>query len=190
MESGLSRPIMNASVETLLELDSPSRRKFLKRTVLGMAALGLTRVAWASEFLFGMNVSARDAGRFLTVRQGRVLESICERLIPSGEAMPDAQELAIAARLDDYLKTLDRPVAIQIAQLLDLFEISPLVWNFKFSRFTSLSAIEQDQVLQSWASSRLDFRRTGFQALKRLSMAAYYGQEAPWKAIGYEGPWV
>lgn len=179
---------MNISVNSLLELDSPSRRRFLKRTTLGLVALGFSRYVLAGSGPNSSLASTSSLVHFLTPKQLRILESICDRLLPKGEGMPGAQELKVATFIDAYLKSIDSPVAEQIAGLIDLFEISPWLFDFKWVRFTSLSPAEQDQVLISWSTSRFDFRRTGFQALKRLSMAAYYGQEATWKGIGYEGP--
>ncbi len=181
---------MNISVNSLLELDSLSRRRFLKRTALGIVALGFSRYVLAGSVSPDFMASSRSSIHFLTPKQFQILESVCDRLIQKSEGMPGAQELKVAASIDAYLESIDRPVAEQIAQLIDLFEISPWLFDFKWARFTSLSPAEQDQVLISWSTSRFDFRRTGFHALKRLSMAAYYGQEATWKAIGYEGPLV
>jgi gluconate 2-dehydrogenase subunit 3-like protein len=110
-------------------------------------------------------------------------------MVPAVEGFPGATDLKVAARLDVYLSKMDRGIAEQIAQLLDLFEWSPIVFDFKPARFTFLTPDQRDEVMHAWATSRFEFRRTGFQALRRLSMAGYYGQEGSWKAIGYEGPY-
>jgi hypothetical protein len=47
---------------------------------------------------------------------------------------------------------------------------------------------EQDRHLASWARSRLAVKRTGFQALKRLTGAVYFSSPATWASIGYPGP--
>ena len=47
---------------------------------------------------------------------------------------------------------------------------------------------EQDQVLAEWRDSRLSLRRTGYRALRGIAIAAYYGDQATWGAVGYPGP--
>jgi hypothetical protein len=70
-----------------------------------------------------------------------------------------------------------------------LEHIAPLAAGH-VSRFSSLSPVEQDDVLRSLEQSNIDLLRAGFQALEALSMMAYYKQPASWKAIGYDGPVV
>ncbi|MBZ5536620.1 MAG: gluconate 2-dehydrogenase subunit 3 family protein [Acidobacteriia bacterium] len=161
----------------------------MKKTTLGLVALSFARVAFSNS-LRANGVSSAKAGLwFLTPKQIRVLEAICDRMVPAGEGVPGAADLKVAAHLDVYLSTMDRGIAEQVAQLLDVFEWSPLVFDFKPARFTSLTPAQRDEVLRAWATSRFEFRRTGFQALRRLSMAGYYGQEGSWKTIGYDGPY-
>jgi hypothetical protein len=51
-----------------------------------------------------------------------------------------------------------------------------------------MDAGEQDQHLRSWQNSRLAIRRTGFQAMKRLSCAIYFGSPDTYASVGYPGP--
>lgn len=180
--------LTNQSLHAFLDPEVPLRRRFLKKTVLGVIALSVTRISFSSSIPSASTEAMRESKDFLSPKQFQVLEAICDRMIPAGDGLPGARELKIAGHLDIYFSKMDRPVAEQIAQLLDLFDVSPLLFDFKAGRFTSLAAPQQDEVLKSWASSRLEFRRTGFEALKRLAMSAYYGQEATWKMIGYDGP--
>jgi hypothetical protein len=45
----------------------------------------------------------------------------------------------------------------------------------------------QDSYLEGWMTSSLGFRRTGFQALKRLSMSMHYTDAHSWEEIGFHG---
>ena len=171
-----------------MELQSPSRRKFLRRTVIGGVALGGARVVPALPFLEKSRLISGAVPTFLSPRQFRTLQAVCNRMIPKGDAMPSASDVGVARHVDLFLSRLDRPVAEQIALLLDVFEFSPPLFDLKWGRLTSFDEPTQDEILASWENSRLDFRRTGFLALKRLSLAAYYSQDATWKAIGYDGP--
>jgi hypothetical protein len=57
-------------------------------------------------------------------------------------------------------------------------------------RFTQLAASEQDRVLELLEQSPIGLLRGGFQALKALSLLAYYRQDAAFAALGYGGPTV
>jgi len=181
---------MDVSLHSALDLENRSRRRFLRKTLLGVVALGVSKYFLPTSFLNATAVSSSTTIGFLSPAQMATLQALSNRLIPSGEAMPAAAELNVAGGLDQFLMIIDPPVAEQIAQLLDLFDFSPMIFDFKWGRFTSLPPADQDDVLSSWATSRLEFRRTGFVALKKLSMAVYYSQDAVWKTIGYDGPLV
>jgi len=64
----------------------------------------------------------------------------------------------------------------------------------RFAGISQLDVTAAEDVLRSWAFSRLPARRAGFQALKRLSQIAHYcwpppGKRHPaWDATGYSGP--
>jgi Gluconate 2-dehydrogenase subunit 3 len=197
--SGVARPfihsegpfpmVANGSWDPMIVPDGSGRRRFLKKTLMGLLALSFARVAFSSPPQRAEGALSKNSLRFLSPQQFRALEAFCDRMVPAAEDAPGAADLSVAARLDLYLSTMDRGVAEQIAQLLDVFEWSPMVFDFKPARFTSLTLAHRDEVLRAWATSRLEFRRVGFQALRRLSMAAYYSQEGSWKAIGYDGPY-
>ena len=51
-----------------------------------------------------------------------------------------------------------------------------------------MTAGEQDRHLRSWQSSRLAIRRTGFQAMKRLTCAIYFASPETYASVGYGGP--
>jgi hypothetical protein len=62
-------------------------------------------------------------------------------------------------------------------------------------RFTSLSQEEREEILLSWADSRVVQRRAAFQALRKGTLLAYDGQGAAngdgnpvWDAMSYPGP--
>jgi hypothetical protein len=50
-----------------------------------------------------------------------------------------------------------------------------------------MSPADKDSYIEDWMTSNLGFRRTGFQALKRVSMSMFYTDSRSWKEIGYEG---
>lgn len=91
---------------------------------------------------------------------------------------------------DGYMVGLaadDRDNLLRFVAYLE--HIAPLATGH-ISRFSSLEPAEQDNVLGSLEASDVDLLRAGFQALKAVSMMAYYKQPASWKALGYDGPVV
>lgn len=85
---------------------------------------------------------------------------------------------------------------MRLKQLLDALG-SPFV-NLalagRFARFDRLDLDGRVAVLRGWGDSRIQLRRSGFQALKRLVNIAYYGwpmadgSHPAWRAVGYPGP--
>ena len=66
----------------------------------------------------------------------------------------------------------------QVGQLLGLWDTRLLAARSAAaacSRFSRLSQAEREQVLLSWADSRVPQRRAAFQALRKGTLLAYYG---------------
>ena len=110
---------------------------------------------------------------------------------PAGSAIIDFEQATQAIRA--------QPLGAQteFGQLLDLLE-KPLLgftWLGALKPFTQLAPTQREQVLLSWASSRLPPLRKGFQALRKLCLFLYYGgspadgrPNPAWAALGYPGP--
>ena len=87
--------------------------------------------------------------------------------------------------------------AQQVSQLLGLWDTRLLsaVAGGGPRRFTSLAQEQREKILLSWGDSRMVQRRAAFQALRKGSLLAYYGQGGTngngspvWEAMGYPGP--
>lgn len=165
--------------------ESFGRREFLRR---GAGGILLT----LGGALPGCRGAAREGGQtgFLSTTEMELLDAVCQRLLPGGDRAPSARELDVAGEIDRLLPQLDSTAASDFQRLLALFEWSPLVFEARPARFTSLPPKAQDRVLRGWAESRFGFRRTGFVAIKRLAMSVYYAKETSWPAIGFPGPWL
>jgi hypothetical protein len=96
----------------------------------------------------------------------------------------------VAEKADAFLAPLDEASAKDLKQLLMLFDnaLFSVVMGGPPRPFTQMSPEEQDRHLRSWATSRLAIRRTGFQALKRLAAAIYFGSPETYASVGYPGP--
>lgn len=91
---------------------------------------------------------------------------------------------------DQILARADAGARDELKQLIKLFEnaLGNFLFGGRVNPFTQLPGDEQDRVLLEWRDSRLLIRRTGYQALRTLVLAAYYSQSQSWRAVGYSGP--
>jgi hypothetical protein len=169
---------------------SNSRRKFLKQTLLGTALLGVAR-AIPRSFLFAQSSGVIPGDlRFLSSQEYLILQAIAERIVgPQHDGGLSAGDIGVAKRADEFLAAADPEIQGQFHQLLTLFN-APLftfLFDFRFSSFLNMKPEDQNSYLEDWMTSVLAIRRTGFQALKRLSLSMYYTDNRTWKEIGYEG---
>ena len=113
----------------------------------------------------------------LNPRQRQALENICDTFCPSGNGTPSARELGVADALLQAIALNPRESEQKhLATLLSLWDSPALcaVGGAGLSRFSSLSPPEREQVLLSWADSRVPQRRAVFQALRKGALLFYY----------------
>lgn len=179
-----------------------TRRGLLKKTLGGaalLAAAGAVPLALRKTRLR----EVRGPLRFFTPEEYSIFAAIADRILARGPAdvppdlagqrlpmPPSAAELDVAGRADAFLAPLDEKSAKDLKQLLALFDnaLFSFVTGGPPRTFTSMTPEEQDAHLSRWATSRLAVRRTGFQALKRLTAAMYYASPLTYPSIGYPGP--
>ena len=166
------------------------RRSFLKKGIFG----GLVLAVGGAGFLASRRsraVALPEQGLLvLDSTDYAVLMSIAARLVPGGEGFPSVQEVKVGVNADRILARVDASAAKEVKQLLKLFEnaLAGFIFGGRIRPFTSLSTSEQDEVLGEWQSSRLQLRRTGFQALRDLAIAGYFSSPLSWPAVHYPGP--
>lgn len=135
---------------------------------------------------------------YVTPRQRRALEEICDAFCPSGEGVPSARELGVAeAVLAAVARNPRESERRQLLALLSLWDTPALgaLGGAGFSRFSALPRAARERVLLAWGDSRVTQRRAVFGALRRAALLFYYMLSAPdggrnpaWDAIGYDGP--
>jgi long-chain-alcohol oxidase len=134
----------------------------------------------------------------LSPRARAALDAICNTFVPGGDGLPSATEAGVPDALLALVSRNPRAAERrQVAQLLGLWD-ARLVCAMAgggLKRFTSLSQGEREDILLSWADSRLVQRRAAFQALRKGTLLVYYGQGGAdgdrnpvWAAMGYPGP--
>jgi choline dehydrogenase-like flavoprotein len=126
------------------------------------------------------------------------LDAICDTFVPGGDGLPSATELGVPEALLGLVGRNPRAAERkQVGQLLGLWDTRLLcaIAGGGARRFSSLAQDRREQVLLSWADSRVVQRRAAFQALRKGALLAYYGsgggngaRNPAWDAIGYPGP--
>jgi hypothetical protein len=167
-----------------------SRRGFLKRGVFGGALLALGGGGFLA-LRASKKVPLPPEGLLaLDETEYAVAHALGERMAPSRASFPTAETVRVAFNVDRILARADPGVCSESKQLLKLFEsaLSGFLFGGRVDPFTQLPPDEQDQVLKEWQHSRITIRRTGFEALHTIFMAAYYGSPLTWPAVGYSGP--
>lgn len=110
-----------------------------------------------------------------------------DRIVPEAGAV---HGMDLAKMIDSVLAGVRPQLAQEMKCLLYILEYGTLPLGLKWKRFTQMTAEEQDCYLANWEKSQWALKRTGFQALKRAALAAFYGSEESWKGIHYRGPWL
>jgi len=110
--------------------------------------------------------------------------------------IPDGARVGLAGRVAAVIESLPPGDQRRLAQLLGLFD-SPVV-NLLLTgvprAFTRMDRPARERYLRSWATSRLNLRRSAFQALKRITTVTYYtatddaGRNPAWAELQYPGP--
>jgi len=173
---------------------SASRRSFLKKTLFGIAALS------AAKFLPFENAYAAvsETGqplKFFSPMEFLIMKNVAARIVgdPS-DGHPGTDVINVSLRADVFLADADPEIQDQFHQLLTVFNgaLFAFLFDFRFSSFVEMSPSDQDAYLHSWMTSTLSFRRTAFQALKRVSLSLFYTDSRSWDEVHYDGmflPW-
>ncbi len=164
-----------------------SRRKFLKETLFGVAVLSVARFVPRS-LLSAQTVPGSLSLRYFSEHEYLIIRAVADRII--GQAQPRtlrAQDIDLALRADQFLATADPEIQEQFHLLLTVFNarLFTFLFDFRFSSFVDMHRDDQDSYLADWMTSRLGFRRAGFQGLKRLCISMFYTDNRTWDEIGY-----
>jgi len=166
-----------------------SRRTFLRQSVFGSLFLtvgGLGRP-------FQEQPGASKPLLFFSDHEFEIMKAAATRIIDLDSSSPLTPE-EVTLRADQFLAGEPPEIQDQFHTLLYAFN-APLftfLFDLRFSSFIGMSAEDQRSYLEDWMTSTFAFRRTGFQALKRVSLSMYYTDSRSWPGIGYDGmflPW-
>ena len=130
---------------------------------------------------------------YFTDHEFEVMKAVAAQIIGLESSSPlSAHEAAV--RADRFLSEEPPEIQDQFHTLLYAFNapIFAFLFDFRFSSFIGMSSEDQQSYLEDWMTSNFAFRRTGFQALKRVALSMYYTDSRSWPGIQYEGmflPW-
>jgi hypothetical protein len=133
----------------------------------------------------------RNALQFFTQAEYSIWAAMADRVLDGvGLKAPSPAAIDVAGKADAFLAPLPAGDAKDMKQLLSLFDnaLFSLLSGGPPRPFTRMSPEEQDAHLRSWQTSRLAIKRTGYQAMKRLSCAMYFSDPATYASVGYPGP--
>lgn len=164
-----------------------SRRKFIKRGLLGSALLFVGGTGALA--LYPSNDSRAPRRRLLTLDESTfaIMAAFAERIIPENGS---ADAIEVAHRVDVALCYLPVEACDDVIKALRLLE-NGLVGLFMRKTpkpFTYLGEKERDAALQVWETSPHQLLRSAFGALRKLCLAGYYATLEAGTEIGYPGP--
>jgi Gluconate 2-dehydrogenase subunit 3 len=177
---------------TILARVRISRRRVLAAAT-GLALAASTTIAVVRTR--GYDVPPEKAARLRVLSRWQyvVLAAAARRIAApdvGDGSVPSTDDVDVAGFLDGYLLRLPDNMRRDFSALLAFIEhLAPLGCKLG-SRFTRLSAQDQDRVLSSLESSREGLLRGGFDGLKSMVFMGYYRDPRTWKVIGYAGPFV
>jgi hypothetical protein len=166
-----------------------SRRGFLRAGLAGTVLLGGAAVI--GRQLGGYHVDDATARRLraLSPKEYLILQAVARRVLASDAAdAPTADAVDAALAADAYVARLPAAMQREVRALLQLVEHGAGLLRGRASRFTRMSAAEQDATLRDWQTSSLTLRRRGFQGLRTLAFLGYWRDDRTWPLIGYTGP--
>ena len=132
----------------------------------------------------------------LTPDRSAVLQALADTFIP---ALPDGALAGSAGlnldKLQDAIREQPLGAQAEFGQLLDMMEkpLLGLTWFGPLKPFRKLGPGQREQLLQSWAASKVPQLRKAFNGLRKLCTLLYYGGStaeipAAWGRLGYPGP--
>jgi len=118
---------------------------------------------------------------------GRILESLFECMIPDGGELPIAvSETNTIAFLAKYLRDQEPIGRFGIKLLFIAFDLAPIIFIGRFSRFVNLSPQEKELYIWDWYASRIYYRRMVVVLLKTLLGMGFYNDPKVLNSIGFK----
>lgn len=165
-----------------------NRRRFLQVGVTGAVVLGTA--AWLNH---EPDTPAQGMRALNTAEAGLIralAPVILAGMIPAKPAARQSTLNEVVDAFDRGLAGMSLPVQAEVKQLLGLLTFAPsraLVAGI-WTSWPAASEADISAFLLRWQNSRFVLLRAGFQALKQLMQACWFGNPLAWPAMGYALP--
>jgi len=172
-----------------------NRRRFLQFGLVGGALVATgSFVAFFRTRGYAIAPEQERSLVVLSVWQLVVAQHAARRIVASDDAndraIPTADDTDVAGFIDAYVAKMPKGTRRDLLRFFAYLEhMAPLGLKLG-SRFTRLSAIDQDRVLTSLETSDTPLLRAGFEGLKALIFMGYYRDPRTWRIANYAGPRV
>ncbi len=164
-----------------------TRRTFL---ITGLAGSAVLAGAW---FLRG-SLGGHGVSTVLAADATPILEAIVPVLLdgalPAAPADRRASVQGTVGNVRAAIAGLPPTAQDELAQLFTILAWPPtrLAFAGLTQPWSDASHDEVAAVLARWRTSRIDLRRSAYDALHQLVLAAWYAAPGSWAGIGYPGP--
>jgi hypothetical protein len=165
---------------------SLSRRRFLKAGTAGVAVLFIAQCLQREAM-------AQSTWRVLNEKSAELIAALATVMLEGSlPDQKDAHRIAIGevvAAMDRAIAGLSPAIQDEIQQLFSLLTFAPTrallagVWK----PWPEASAGDIESFLQSWRNSRFMLLQSGYEAIRQLLQACWYGNPLSWEKIGYPG---
>ncbi len=173
-------------------MDAPriTRRTTLKLGLAGGALLaaGGGFAAWFSGGYASM-LAPDDTPIALSTKEFAVVRALVAALFPARDGLPSGSSIHLAQRVDEEIWAADAYTRTQLKQGIQVLEHVPS-FRGHGARFTAMTPQRREAFFLAMLSDSSETLRQIAVAMKQLVQLCYFGHEATWAAIHYDGPWV
>lgn len=165
-----------------------------RRTFAKVAGGGLVGLLGAGGFLFArrtrMVALPPEGLEYFTPAEFSIFTAIAETMVQVPEGQPTVHDLGIAKIADGVMAKNPVDAQKDFKRVLGLLDnaLAGFVLTGATAPFSQLPLAGRERVLRIWENHRVGVIRSGFVAMKRLSMSCYYANEQTWRGVGYAGP--
>ena len=163
------------------------RRTFLTVGIAGAAALAAA--GWfASALRTRPGASAMDDNARAIV--AAIVPAMLDRALPDARSDRNAAVAETVDGVDRAIQGLPPSARAELGQLFALLALTPARRAFAgvASPWGEATREEIDVFLNAWRSSGWALKRSAYDALHQIILAAWYGNPRSWADIGYPGP--
>lgn len=160
-----------------------------RRTFLAAGVAGTALIVTAGGWLALRGSFATDAAETRAILRA-IVPAMLDGALPSAVVERRAAIDATVDGVEHAIAGLPPAHRTELGRLFALLSITPARRALAgvASDWTAAGRGEVDAFLSGWRDSGWALKRSAYDALHQLVLAAWYGNERSWTAIGYPGP--